>query len=121
MLRSLQRLARKHPRRDAILRVVRFFREQRKRMRYAEFLARGYSIGSGIVEAANKVLIAQRLKCSGMRWSETGAGPAILSFRALWKSGRFHAMWSQVMQALEPEPYKLSNRAGHKMLYMARS
>ena len=78
-------------------------------------------IGSGVVEAANKVLIAQRLKCSGMLWSATGTGQAILSFRALWKSGRFHAIWKQIMQSLEPEPCILRNRSGYKMLNLARS
>ena len=71
VLRSLQRLVRRHPQRTAISRVLRFFRKQRNRKRYAEFQQRGHPIGSGIVEAANRVLIAERLKCSGMRWSET--------------------------------------------------
>ena len=119
VLRSLRLLARKHPKRDTIRRVIRFFLKQRKRMLYAEFRALGLPIGSGIVEAANKVLIAQRLKCSGMRWSETGTGQAVLSFRALWKSGRFHPLWKQIMQALEPEPCILRNRSGYKMLNMA--
>lgn len=61
-------------------------------MQSAAFQALSFPVRRGVVEAANKVLIAQRLKCSGMRWSETGTGQAILSFRALWKSQRFDAM-----------------------------
>ena len=87
VLRSRQRLARRHPQRTAISRVLHFFRKQQNRVRYAEFQQRGHLIGSGIVEAANRVLIAKRLKCSGMRRSKNGTGQVILSLRALWKSG----------------------------------
>jgi len=42
-------------------------------MNYAELKARGFMIGSGVVEAACKTLVTQRLKQSGMRWSVPGA------------------------------------------------
>ena len=38
-------------------------------------------IGSGVVEAGCKTVIGQRLKLSGMRWSEPGA-TAIAALRA---------------------------------------
>ena len=37
-------------------------------LRYAELSGEAMGIGSGIVEVANKVLVAQRMKHSGMRW-----------------------------------------------------
>ena len=46
-------------------------------MRYASLKANGYTIGSGVVEAANKV--HQRMKRAGMRWSIEGG---VLTFRA---------------------------------------
>ena len=116
VLRSLQRLARKHPQRGTIPRVLRFFRKQRHRMRYAEFQQRGLPIGSGIVEAANRVLITQRLKCSGMRWSENGTGQAILSLRALWKSDRYGAAWNQIMRAMKPEACQFRSHERRNML-----
>ena len=48
----------------------------------------GYPIGSGEVEAANNVLVTQRLKRSGQSWSRDG-GQRFFSFRALLKSDRF--------------------------------
>ena len=42
-------------------------------MNYAELKAQGFMIGSGVVEAACKTLVTQRLKQSGMRWSVPGA------------------------------------------------
>ena len=59
-------------------------------MRYASLRAKGYPIGSGVVEAANKV--HQRMKRAGMRWSIEG-GQNVLIFRALMMSGRFDAAW----------------------------
>ena len=61
-------------------------------MRYASLKARDYTIGSGVVEAANKVLVNQRMKRAGMRWSVDG-GQNVLTFRALMMSGRFDAAW----------------------------
>lgn len=50
-------------------------------------------IGSGEVEAANKTLVTTRLKRAGARWTISG-GQAILTFRTLCKSGRFHRAWN---------------------------
>ena len=119
VIRSLQRLARMHPTRKPIRRVLKFFRKHRQRMQYAEMKQRGLPIGSGPVEACNRVLVQQRMKCSGMRWSEHGTGQAIPSLRALWKSGRFDAAWRQIMLALEPETYAFRNRSHHNILKLA--
>ena len=53
-------------------------------------------IGSGVVEAANKVLVNQRMKRAGMRWSIEG-GQNILTFRALIRSGRFERAWQTMV------------------------
>ena len=66
-------------------------------MRYAQMTARDLPIGSGIVEAACKTLVTQRMKRSGMRWRHEG-GQAILTFRSLIQSGRFNAAWGLVSQ-----------------------
>ena len=73
-------------------RELAFFRKNRHRMRYASLKTRGYPVGSGVVEAANKVLVNQRMKRAGMRWSIEG-GQNVLTFRALMMSGRFDAAW----------------------------
>ena len=62
--------------------------KHRHRMRYHALKEEGIAIGSGVVEAANKTLVTQRMKRSGMRWPIVG-GQAVLTFRALIKSGRF--------------------------------
>ncbi len=52
------------------------------RLEYPSFLARKLPIGSGLVEAEVKVVVNQRAKRSGMRWTVPGA-QAVLALRAL--------------------------------------
>jgi hypothetical protein len=67
--------------------TVGYFEENKKRMRYKTFLENGWHIGSGVMEAANKAVVQQRMKLSGMRWSEPGA-EAMLGLRAAIVSSR---------------------------------
>jgi len=73
-------LSRQHPRKTSLATELAYFRKHKKRMRYMELQSKGLMIGSGVVEAACKTLVAQRLKQSGMRWSVSGA-QAILTPR----------------------------------------
>ena len=41
-------------------------------MRYADFRAKGYFIGSGTVESGCKQIITMRLKRPGARWTQHG-------------------------------------------------
>jgi hypothetical protein len=89
---ALCRLRTRYPRRQALHKTVVYFREHRHRMPYARLRAQQLPIGSGVVEAACKTLVSQRLKRSGMRWRQAG-GQAILTFRALCQSERFDRAW----------------------------
>ena len=82
-----------------IERELAFFRKNRHRMRYRTLRDRKLPIGSGVVEAANKTLITQRMKRSGMRWRIPG-GQAVLSVRALIKSGRFEHAWEALVSTV---------------------
>lgn len=89
---ALERLRTRYPRRQAMHKALAYFREHRHRMPYAHLRGQHLPIGSGVVEAACKTLVSQRLKRSGMRWRHTG-GQAILTFRALCQSERFERAW----------------------------
>ena len=89
---ALCRLRTRYPRRQAIHTALSYFRDHRHRMRYAALRAQNLPIGSGVVEAACKTLVSQRLTRSGMRWRHRG-GQAILTFRALCQSERFERAW----------------------------
>ena len=102
MIRHLRYLAEKYPRRKAIRKALKYFRNNRKRMEYAEALANNLPIGSGVVEAACKTLVTQRLKRSGMRWGIDG-GQAILTFRALAQSDHFDTAWRLLAQTYKKD------------------
>lgn len=70
-----------------------YFRNQRHRMHYATYLRENLPIASGVVEAACKTLVTQRLKQSGMRWTKSG-GQAILTLRSLIQSERWEPGWA---------------------------
>ncbi len=92
VIRALAYRHRKHPRRKKLTCELKYFRTNRHRMDYAGLKARGLPIGSGVVEAANKTLVAVRMKRSGARWRIAG-GQGVLTFRALAKTGRFDRAW----------------------------
>jgi hypothetical protein len=69
-----------------------YFTTHAARMDYPRFVARQFPIGSGAVESTCKSLVEARAKQAGMRWSRTGA-QAVLSLRALHRSGRWGVFW----------------------------
>ena len=74
-----------------------YFRNHKKRMKYAQVRARGWPVGSGHVEATCKSVVAARFKKSGARWKEPGASP-LLHLRAYLKSAP--GAWQAVMPVL---------------------
>jgi hypothetical protein len=63
-------------------------------MRYAHFKSLGMFTGSGAVEAGCKSIAGQRLKLSGMRWTQPGA-TGILTLRCLQASNRWEEILTQ--------------------------
>lgn len=64
-------------------------------MDYAERRRLRVPIGSGVTEAACKIVFSQRFKCAGMKWGmETGA--SVLAVRVIALSG----IWSEVREAM---------------------
>jgi len=108
VIRALKHLASKHAHSRVIGRALAYFRKHRGRMAYARVKAHGLMIGSGIVEAACKTLVAQRLKQSGMRWSAAGA-QAVLTPRGWDQSERFDEAWALVAASFHTEVTILAN------------
>jgi hypothetical protein len=70
-------------RRQVVVSALEYFRNNRGHMRYDEYLAAGYPIGSGVAEGACRHLVKDRLEQTGMRWTVEGA-QAMLHVRALY-------------------------------------
>lgn len=64
-------------------RAIAYFRHNRDRMRYDEYLAQGYPIGSGVAEGTCRNLVKDRLELTGMKWEHRGA-QAMIYLRALY-------------------------------------
>lgn len=58
-----------------------YFERQQERMRYPDYLRRGFPIGSGAVEGACKHVVADRFDGGGMRWKLPTADP-VMQLRA---------------------------------------
>ena len=83
---------------DNLQAALTYFTNQRARMDYPAHLAEHLPIGSGVIEAACKTLVKQRLCGAGMRWKHQGA-KIVLSLRALVQSsGRWAQFWNKIDQ-----------------------
>jgi hypothetical protein len=71
-----------------------YLRDHIRHLDYVEYRRNHLPIGSGVTEAACKTVFSQRLKRSGMAWSEEG-GQRIVDLRVIHLSG----VWSQVHQS----------------------
>lgn len=116
MLRYRHRKAR-GAKRALLKKELTFFRNQRRRMNYAAYLRLNLPIASGVVEAACKTLVAQRLKQSGMRWSKAG-GQAILTLRSLIQSARWAPAWTLLRQSYQI-PVEAVPTSGYSALPLA--
>jgi len=83
-------------RRESLDTSIRYFENHYHQMNYSKQLDENLPIGSGVTEAACKVLIKQRLCNSGMRWKERGAS-LVLSVRALvLTENRWEQFWNRI-------------------------
>lgn len=79
-----------------------YLEKRREQLRYAEFQAQGYPIGSGSVESANKLVVEARLKGSGMHWARATVNP-LLALRGVVCSDRWGAAWPQIWGQLRQQ------------------
>lgn len=89
------------------------------RMRYDEYLAAGYPIGSGIIEGACRHIIVDRMEQSGMRWVMPGA-KAMLGLRCIYINGDWEQFMDfniqQEQQTIHPETIKPMEAANDEVL-----
>jgi hypothetical protein len=83
----------KGQKRKTVRDAAEYFERNQERMKYDEYLAAGYPIGSGVVEGACRHLVKDRLERTGMRWLPSGA-QAMLDLRATYLNGEWNAFWN---------------------------
>jgi len=96
--------------REEVRKAIAYFTEHAARMAYPAFAARQFPIGSGAIESTCRHLVQLRAVQAGMRWRPEHL-QAVLSLRALHRSGRWTAFWathpllrSRLQRAATPAP-----------------
>jgi len=69
--------------RKVVKSAIEYLENNREHLKYDEYLAAGYPIGSGVAEGACRHLVKDRMEQTGMRWTVEGA-QAMLHVRALY-------------------------------------
>lgn len=76
-----------------------YLEKRSAQMRYAQFAAAGYPIGSGMVESGNKLVVEARLKGAGMHWARANVDP-MLGLRNIACSDRWEEAWPQICRQM---------------------
>jgi hypothetical protein len=98
-------------RRKTIREVTGYFERNRARMKYDEYLAAGYPIGSGVAEGACRHLVKDRLERAGMRWHPEGA-QAMLNLRATYLNGEWESFWAYHVDQEDDRLYRKLGKTG---------
>ena len=80
---------------DPLEKQIAFFEHHQDKMRYKTYRDQGLFYGSGVIEGGCKCVIGQRLKESGMFWTEAGA-TSVLNLRLALKSNRWDECWNRL-------------------------
>jgi hypothetical protein len=89
--------------------AYRYLKQRSQWMRYHLYKRQGLALGSGITEAACKIVFTQRLKRSGMSWTIEG-GQMILDLRVIRLSGVWHEVHQRYL-ASKPLPVSCIDRS----------
>ncbi len=99
LVKQLRSFSAPSPDTAELLRVeAEYFERNRERMRYPAFRRQKLFVGSGVIEAACRTVIAKRLKQSGMFWTVRGAN-AIIALRCCRLNRDFEDYWGSRARA----------------------
>jgi hypothetical protein len=95
-LKSLLKKRMSDKKKEVIQSSVTYFTNHIHQMDYEQYQQKHWPIGSGVIEAACKVILKQRLCNSGMKWKDNGAR-TVLALRCFNKSdGMWEQFWNKV-------------------------
>ncbi len=90
--------------RKVVEKTAGYYRRNQPYMHYDVYLARGWPIGTGVVEGACGHLVKDRMEQAGMRWTVEGA-QAVLDLRAVRLNGDWDAYWQYHRQQQHQRRY----------------
>jgi len=98
---------------DKFLKVIIYLKNHKEYMKYDQYLAEGYPIGSGVVESACSHVVKDRMEISGARWGINGS-ESILKLRSVAKSKDWDEYWEFFTAQAKnntffPDEYNLMN------------
>jgi hypothetical protein len=97
------------PKGEKVEEYLAYFAARCEYMKYDEYLAAGYPIGSGVVEGACRHVVKDRMEQSGMRWRIAGA-QAILSLRAIYVNEDWDAFHADRIRTEQRKLYPYKRR-----------
>ena len=90
--------------REVVESAIEYLENNREHMKYDEYLAAGYPIGSGVAEGACRHLVKDRMEQTGMRWTVDGA-QAMLHVRSLYLNDQWDEFVSYRIEAEQDRLY----------------
>ncbi len=94
VIKELRQMGSKHglkgAKKERLAKACAFLENNKKRMRYDEYLKAGYPIATGVIEGACRHVIKDRMERAGMRWKVPGA-QAMLHLRTIYSNGDWDA------------------------------
>ncbi len=89
---------------DKLKKTIGYLTRGKDYMQYDVYLAKGYPIGSGVVEGACRNLVKDRMELTGMHWTVDGA-EAVLQMRSAEVNGLWEKFWDFRMDAEQKRLY----------------
>lgn len=111
VIRGLRSLGTRHKlegeKLKSLTQICGYLEKNADRMRYDEYLRRGYPIASGVIEGACRHLVKDRMERSGMRWTQEGAR-SMLNVRAAFQSDYWRGFldWNMTHDVKRTHPNK---------------
>jgi hypothetical protein len=91
--------------RRTIQSAITYFENNRDYMKYDEYLAAGYPIGSGMAEGACRHVVKDRLELTGMRWTLPGA-QSMLHLRAIYLNDDWNDFLNSYIETEQARLYR---------------
>jgi len=102
LLEEMKKLRKKRiskEKKEEINTAITYFSNHLEQMNYSSYLSKNLPIGSGVIEAACKVIVKQRMCNSGMRWTDEGANNVLILRCFNETDGKWKQFWDKITKS----------------------